>query len=141
MGFWKSRVIQKSCDFQTPYSSHFLQYFHNLVTCEYIDFYLTAQYLFLYYGQCTHKCQVKVSVLTCEYIDLNIVPSPPIYMRNCSTVLLVVFNNDFVQTCTQTCLSLAAQMAWMPKLDFFYNWNFRHKSLTLCDHISQVIMR
>ena len=61
----------------------------NVVTCEYIDFYLTAQYSLLYYSQCSHMCQVKVNVVTCEYIDLKIVPSPSIYMTNCSIVLLL----------------------------------------------------
>ena len=40
-------------------------------------------------------CQVKVNVVTCEYIDLKIVPSPSLYMTNCSTAkLLLFFNNE-----------------------------------------------
>ena len=69
--------------------NHMCQVKVNVVTCEYIDFYLTAQYLLLYYGQCTHMCQTKVNVLTCEYIESRIVPSPSIYMANCSTVSLL----------------------------------------------------
>ena len=61
----------------------------NVVTYEYIDYYLTAYYLLLYYGQCTHMCQVKVNVLTCEYIDLKFVTSPPIYMTYVYIVTLL----------------------------------------------------
>ena len=40
-------------------------------------------------------CQVKVNVVTYEYIDSKIVPSPSLYMTNCSTAnSLLFFNND-----------------------------------------------
>ena len=63
----------------------------NVVTCEYIDFYLTAYYSLLYYSQCSHMCQVKVNVVTCEYIDLKIVPSPSIYMKNSVATIVCSF--------------------------------------------------
>ena len=39
-------------------------------------------------------CQAKVNVVTCEYIDLKIVPSPSLYMTNCSTAKLLLFFNN-----------------------------------------------
>ena len=42
-------------------------------------------------------CQVKVNVVTCEYIDLKIVPSPSLYMTNCSIAKsLLFFNNGYL---------------------------------------------
>ena len=61
----------------------------NEVKCEYIYVYLTAKYSLLYCSQYSHMCQVKVNVVTCEFIDFKIVPSPWIYMTNCSIVSLL----------------------------------------------------